>query len=318
MTRARWLVTGGAGFIGHELVAALRSQRPDVEILLAGRTAPPPLRLDLGQRLPVDLPTGIDLVIHLAGEKRNPAAMEAVNHHGTRALAEAAVRAGVRRFVHLSSVGVYGAPKHSGLVDERFPHTPRNAYEASKDAGEAAVREVCRSSGIECVVVQPSNVIGHVPGRSYPLLGLMSMVRSGRLVSFGGVDPWLNYVSLIDVARVTVAAATHAPAGGGTYIVNEPTRLSVLLSWIAEELGVAVPTRRLPSWVGAAAARFGGLAQRLTGRSMPFNPERFLELTNTTRYDDTAMRSLPGCDRLTGLHRTVRDLAKAYRLEGRI
>src|SRR5207237_8839894 len=138
---------------------------------------------------------------------------------------EAAAEAGAQRFVLPSSVGVYGAPPHAGLVDERHAHTPQNAYEVSKDAGERAVRERCAALGIACVVLQPSNVVGLVPGRNYSLLGLVRMVARGWFRHVGHGAAWVNYVAVEDVAAALVALARRdAPAG--TYIVNTPAPLA--------------------------------------------------------------------------------------------
>ena len=203
----RVLLTGARGALGVPVARALRA-RGARHLLLAGRapaagasTTDPEVRwigFDLAEER-LALPQGIDVVVHAAGEKRDVARMQAVNHRGARRLAEAAVRAGVRRFVHISSVGVYGAGHRAGRVDETAPHRPANAYEASKDEGESAVRETCAASALECVVLQPSNVVAPVDGQAWPLLGFLSAIRRGRLIRFDRDDAWLNYVAVEDV-----------------------------------------------------------------------------------------------------------------------
>lgn len=319
------LVTGGSGFLGSQVLRALQTGNQPRRILAVSRgrqavagSMPQPiqhLRLDLADEFA--LPAGVHTIIHIAGEKRDESRMEAVNHHATRRLVEAAQQSGVRRFVFVSSVGVYGARPHAGLVTETFPHVPQNRYEASKDAGENCVREFCARFGMEFVVVQPSNVIGAVPGRSYPLLGLMRMVRQGRFAWFGNTDSWVNYVAVEDVAAATVAAAERAPSGH-TFIINTPERLSLVVGWISDELGVAAPQRRLPMFVGQVAAGLGDLAARLSGRSMPFNRERLLELTNTTRYDGSALKRAVGFNYPLGVEQMIRGLVKTYRCEDRL
>lgn len=317
------LVTGASGFLGSQVLRALQSGDQPRRILAVSRgrqtvagSTPQSiqhLRLDLSDEFA--LPTGVHTIIHLAGEKREESRMEAVNHHGTRRLVEAARKSGVRRFVFVSSVGVYGARPHAGLVTETFPHVPQNRYEASKDAGENGVRELCARFGMEFIVVQPSNVIGAVPGRSYPLLGLMRMVRQGWFAWFGNTDSWVNYVAVEDVAAAIVVATEMAPSGH-TFIINTPERLSHVVGWISDELGVAAPQRRLPLFVGQLAAGLGDVAARLSGRSMPFSRERLLELTNTTRYDGSALKCAVGFDYPLGVEQMIRGLVKTYRREG--
>jgi len=315
------LVTGGSGFIGGALLPLLQQAAPKRELWLGGRHAPAVLPAG-ARHVPVDLaaaaielPPGVDTVLHLAGEKRDPACMPAVNADGAARLVDAAADAGARRFVHLSSVGVYGAPRHAGRVDEDFPHTPRGPYETSKDQGERVVRERCAALGLRCVVLQPSNVVGLVPGRGRPLLGLVRMVARGWFRHFGRRPAWVNYVAAEDVAAALVAAAVHTNADG-VFIVNTPARLAAFVGWIADELGLPPPTARLPYWLGASAAAAGALGRLLLRRDLPFSPERFGELTNTTRYDGSALSGTLDFAYPLGIEAALRAMVRQYRLSG--
>ena len=111
MSSAAWLVTGASGFIGSALLNVLRGTNQG--LMIAGRRplavgeATPPRWIGLDLAAPaIDLPAGIETVLHLAGEKRDEALMDEVNHRGAARLVDAAARAGARRFVHLSSVGL--------------------------------------------------------------------------------------------------------------------------------------------------------------------------------------------------------------------
>lgn len=315
------LVTGSGGFIGSAVLPALQAAAPARELWLAGRQPPavlPPsaryLPLDLAAGT-IDLPPGVHTVLHLAGEKRDPARMHAVNTEGAARLVDAAARAGARCFVHLSSVGVYGAPRHAGVVDERFPHTPHGPYETSKDAGERAVRQRCAALGLRCVVLQPSNVVGFVPGRSRPLRGLVRMVARGWFRHFGRREAWVNYVAVEDVAAALVAAALRAEADG-VFIVNTPAPLADFVGWIADELGLPPPTARLPYALGAAAAAGGAVGRFVLRRELPFSPERFGELTNTTRYDGGALSERLGSSYPLGIEAALRAMVGQYRQAG--
>jgi nucleoside-diphosphate-sugar epimerase len=319
MTSATWLVTGASGFVGAALLRLL--QGTGQPLLVAGRRAPSAndaaasrwIGLDLAGPA-IDLPPGIDTVLHLAGEKRAEARMDEVNHRGAARLVDAAARAGVRRFVHLSSVGVYGAPKHAGVVDERRPHLPVNAYERSKDAGERAVRERCGASAMACVVLQPSNVIGWSP-QARPLLGLMRIVARGWFRYFGQTEAWVNYVGVDDVAGALIAAA-RADRKDATCIVNTPVPLRQMIGWIADELTVPPPRASWPYPVGAGLAAAGALGRSVLGRELPFSPERLQELTNTTRYDGSAISRALAFDYPCGIETSLRTLARNYRREG--
>jgi nucleoside-diphosphate-sugar epimerase len=320
------MITGAGGLLGVHVLSRLAAAVGVSRVVVASRSKPvPATHADNGPAWHVlDLvdpglfvPPGVDMVVHVAGEKRDGAKMEAVNHHGTRRLVEACARANVRRFVHVSSVGVYGAEPSVGRVDESQPHRPRNAYETSKEAGERAVRALCPRLGLEYVVVQPSNVIGHLPGRAYPLLGLMSSIKSRRFAYFGEQETCVNYVCVEDTAAAIVVAGQDG-LNGKTYIVNTPTRLTNLVGWLSAELGIDAPIRRLPLWFGAAVARSGSVLQKISGRALPINAERFQELTNTVEYDGGAIERELGLTYPVGVEAAVRALVRAYRAEGRV
>lgn len=321
------LLTGASGLLGEEIAGALGSvicrerlwisSRMPSSFALAGVTSLSSRQVALDLADPaIDLPAGICTLIHAAGEKSDPARMAAINHVGTRRLAEAAARAGVRRFVLVSSVGVYGAGAHAGSVDPSFTKHPRNLYESSKAAGEASVREVCTKSGMEFVVLQPSNVVASHSDRAVPLLGLLSAIQQRRFVWFGAGDGWLNYIAVEDVAAAVVEAALLGPADT-TFILNTPQRLDQVVQWCAQLLAVPVPRWRVPLWAGRVAARAGDVAAAL-GRALPLDSSRLRELTTTTRYDGSALPRATGFDYPLGVQDMLARLVGRYRREGRL
>jgi nucleoside-diphosphate-sugar epimerase len=317
------LLTGASGFIGAHVLRRLRTRDDVSRILLATRAADPPLpagasrveSIALDLAADIRLPQGIDTVVHLAGEKRDLGSMHAVNALAPGRLATAAAAAGARSLIHLSSVGVYGAPWRSGRISESTPHLPANAYEQSKDLGERAAVATCRELGLDCVVLQPSNVIGYVRGRSHPLLGFVRAIRRGRFTWFGADDAWTNFVAVEDVAAAVVAAAVATPAGR-TCIVNTPAKLATVVGWIAEELALDYPRRRLPRWVGRVGATVGSAMASLSGRAVPFDLPRYLELTNSTVYESSGWNEDMDFAYPCGIERTIRNLVRAYVEDG--
>jgi nucleoside-diphosphate-sugar epimerase len=305
---AAWLLTGSSGFIGQALLGALNTSLEQPDLVLAGRQAPavlPPRAshwpLDLSAAS-ITLPPGVHTVVHLAGEKRDASRMQTVNHAGALRLVEAAAQAGARVFVHLSSVGVYGAGHRAGVVNEQHPHTPSGPYETSKDSGERAMLERCAALGLRCTVLQPSNVLGRGKAGSQPLLGLVRIVARGWFRYIGRGEAWVNYVAVEDVAAALLAAAQDG-ATGGVYIVNTTAPLREFVGWVADELGLPAPTARLPAWLGAVAGALGA-------------ESRVRELTGSTRFDGTALCKWMPTPYPLGIEAALRALVRQYRAEG--
>ncbi len=317
------VITGSSGLVGGEFLKRFLNYHPKIDIFLGGRKSYLPVdgvsgnahffHLDLSREINLNLTA--EIVFHIAGEKINNAQMWDVNFDGTRRLLEWSATHGVKRFVYLSSVGVYGAKKDSGLVKAGATKSPGNTYESSKSAAEDLVREKCSEYGMEYVILQPSNVIGWMDGKAYPLLGLMKMIKRGWFTYFGRKDACFNYVAVEDVASALVAA-TVPGAANRSFILNSPVTMQQFVGWIAQELGVAPPSHRLPAIIGRATALLADGLRHVTGRSIPFGRERYLELTNTTLYDGSPVCDVLGAVYPMGIELAVRQLVRRYKEEG--
>jgi nucleoside-diphosphate-sugar epimerase len=147
----RILVTGGSGFLGSRVVAALVARGDDVISLQRRATTLPRgaagLESDLTSLVPSRLPSGLDAIVHLAarlddpfGVDRTLAELADTNVLGTLRLLEAAAVVGIGRFVHGSTGGVGANPPAGGLMREDDPAGPVNPYGLTKHLAEQAVR----------------------------------------------------------------------------------------------------------------------------------------------------------------------------------
>ena len=254
----RVLVTGATGFVGSHVAEAFAGA--GYEVRVGARASSDPRWIsDLdAERAPLDLRgkpeditravEGVDVVVHAAGITRAQRAEDyhAVNAGGTRRLVVAALRAGVKRFVLISSLAARG-PDGRGY--------PESDYGWSKLEAEKYLRSL--GDRMEAVVLRPAAVYGP---RDTDLLPLFRMARAGWLPVPSGAPP-LQPVYAEDVARAVVAAARE-PAGFGPFPVAQNRRYAWrdVAAGLEKALGRAVLAVRLPAGAFMLAGRTVGWA----------------------------------------------------------
>ncbi|MBK9775542.1 MAG: NAD-dependent epimerase/dehydratase family protein [bacterium] len=229
---------------------------------------------------------GVQAVVHLAArvhqDERGPAADAAharVNTQGTAVLAAAAARAGVSRFVYLSSVKAIGGASPRGRPwTEATPCSPPDAYGSSKLAAEQALAALGETAGLSWCALRPPLVYG--PGVRANLDRLQRLILAGRWLPVGGVT---NRRSLIFVGNLAdlIVRVLERPDITGAFVVRDGEDLST--PELARRLGAALgrPARLLP-----VPVRVLETAARTAGRS------RLVErLFGDLAVDDTLLRS---------------------------
>jgi len=184
----RHLVTGGSGFLGHLIARRLRARGEQVRVLDVWRD--PAMSADI-EYVECDIRdragvaramAGIDVVHHnvaLVPLTKSGGRFWEVNVDGSRIAAEAAVAAGVRGFVHMSSSAVYGLPSDCPIT-VRTPTGPVEIYGRAKLAGEQAVQDVCGRAGVPLVVIRPRTLLGE--GRLGIFQILFEWIEANRAV----------------------------------------------------------------------------------------------------------------------------------------
>ncbi|MFJ5933402.1 NAD-dependent epimerase/dehydratase family protein [Streptomyces sp. NPDC093071] len=259
----RILVTGASGFVGGRVAAAAATtpEAGHVRLLARGPLAPPPAGQE-GTAPPVETVPGdlrdpgslrracegADVLIHCASLIGGDAeTARAVNDEGTRALVDAAVRAGVTRIVALSTASVHGRGPFRAAAPGTLPIAPVSATSGTRAAGD---RHVMEAGG---TVLRPHLVYG--TGDRQLLPGLVKLL--GALP--GPLRDATSLHSLIEVgslARVLLAAALSPHTRPGPYHVNHPDPVPAgeLLAVGEELLAHRAGPRRGPA-LGLAEAR---------------------------------------------------------------
>lgn len=279
-------VTGADGFVGGPLCRHLQAQGHDIRPLVrdaecAARfgalglaNAQPRLFGDLGPDTCWDgALDGLDAVIHLAArvhvmdetEADPPAAFRLVNTAGTERLARAAVEAGARRFVYVSTIKVNGEStdgRRPFRADD--PPAPGDPYAVSKHEAEQALTRLASGTDLEPVIVRPPLV--HGPGVGGNLVRLLALVRGGWPLPFGRAANRRALIGVENLASALAACAVDERAAGGTFLVSDGRDLPLreLVTVLAE--GLRVPARLVP--IPTAPLRTGA---RLLGRAAVFD-----------------------------------------------
>lgn len=256
----RILVTGGAGFIGSELVSQLVAEGHEVIVadnLVNGKRA----NLDhlegtrctlavvdiRDQQAMASLMKGVSIVYHLAclgvrHSLHDPLANHDVNATGSLTVLEAARRAGVPRFVYVSSSEVYGTARYAPMSEDH-PTFPMTVYGGGKLAGECYARALHRVHGYPTVVVRPFNSFGqrsHHEGDSGEVIPkFMLRAMAGReMVIFGDGAQTRDFTHVSDTARGIRLAGMSEAAIGQTINLGQGSEIS--MNSLASEIALAV------------------------------------------------------------------------------
>ncbi len=319
------LVTGGAGFVGSHLVDLLAARGARVRVLVRPTTDRRFLEgvaveyvlgdvADAGGSSDDALARaveGCDIVYHVAGVVRAASrdVYGRVNAEGARRIALAAARAGVPRFLLVSSQAAAGPTPTARPRDESDPVSPVTTYGESKLAGERAVAEVARGTRTEVVVVRPPAVYGP---RDRAFLVLFRSVAMGLLPLHAGAKRQVfSLVHVRDLVRGIALAAERAPAGG-VYFLTDGVEHAPLE--VADAIAGAVGRRPLRLFIPQAAvvavAWASEFLEKWTGRAGFLSRERVAQWTapRWTISDARARREIgyaPTWDVTSGMKETA-------------
>jgi dihydroflavonol-4-reductase len=255
----RVLVTGATGFTGGHLARALAARGQEVVALVRDGTPANVLKADgitvalgdIREGVAIERAAqGVEVIYHIAAIYRQAGLREdeyrAVNARAVATVIEAASRAGVRRVVHCSTVGVHGDVEHPP-ADEDAPLKPGDIYQVTKLEGEQAARDAAARTGVEVVIARPTGIYG--PG-DRRLLKLFRGVARRRFVVLGSGEIFYHLTHIDDLVEGFRLCGEVPGAAGRTYILagGEVTTLNELIRIIAEVAGVDPPTRHLPVW----------------------------------------------------------------------
>jgi dihydroflavonol-4-reductase len=314
------LVTGATGFTGGHLARYLVSRGDAVRALARDPSRAADLTAagvevvpgDLARResLPAAM-AGVEVVYNVAALYRKAGLPEAtyrtVNAEAVGWVVEAAARAGARRVVHCSTVGVHGDIEHPP-ANEDAPLRPGDTYQVTKLEGERLAVGAAAAYGTELVIVRPSGIYG--PG-DRRLLKLFRGVARRRFVVLGDGKIFYHLTHVDDLVEGFRLAGTVPPAAGRTYILagGEVTTLNELVEIIAREAGVRPVNVHLPVWPFWMAGAACEAVCAPLGIEPPIYRRRVDFFTKSRAFDISRARAelgfAPSVDLQSGARRTL-------------
>jgi len=317
-------VTGAAGFLGSRLTERLVAEGHRTRALVRAANVPRWLE-ERGAELMVGdvanpasqraLVRGCEVVFHAAGLVTEVAAGELeyvrVNVEGSEGLARAAIEAGVRRVVFVSSTSVH-APNGGAPLAESSPFEPADAYGRSKAAAELRLTKLAAATRAELVIARPSRIYGP---RDRSLGRVFRAIARGRFLLVGPCTAQNDFVYVDDVVDALVRMAIR---GGGVYMVGGPEHVSIrrFFAEVARALGRRLPRVRVPFGPALVASALVARAYVMLGREPPVAPKRLAFFRNGRVVDHSRARRDLGYDPAVGVREGVQRTALWYQQAG--
>jgi len=314
-------ITGASGFIGRALAVRLRELGAQVGgvdlgadpangVVEGNTTDPGPWANALD---------GVDTVIHTAAIVGMAAPYDqawAVNVLGTRRVLEASKAAGVRRFVHLSSVAAFGF-EFPDRVDETYPCrvTGMSTYHDTKVNSEAVVLAAHAAGEIEVTVIRPTDVYG--PGSVW-VREPLSLAKSGQMMLPDGGRGVFAVVYIDNLVDGMMLAISSEEAAGHIFTLGdaEAVTCAEYFGRIAAMAGGKV--RTMPVWLATRLLGTVGALQRKFGQASELSAAMMLLLNRRGAYSIEKARTMLGYEPLVSFEEGMRRTEEWARAEGLI
>jgi nucleoside-diphosphate-sugar epimerase len=317
---AKVFITGANGFIGKALAARLRELGAEVtgvdlvgdpaNGIVQGTTTDPDVWKDA-----LD---DVDVVVHTAAIVSTVAPIDEaweINVMGTRKVLDAAKAAGVKRFVHLSSVAAYGFHFPDG-IDETYPTRVSggvSSYQDTKVNSEAIVLAEHASGGLECVVIRPCDVYG--PGSVW-VREPLALAKANQMILPDGGKGIFDVVYIDNFVDGMVLSISAPQAAGQVFNIGERNTMTCgeyfgrIASWSGKR------TRSVPIGIAAPLLDVVGGLQRKLGKPNELGAAAMYLLNRKGGVSIEKARTMLGYEPIVGFEEGIQRCEEWARSEG--
>jgi nucleoside-diphosphate-sugar epimerase len=322
MNIERVLVTGAGGFIGSHLVDDQLARGREVTALdvdlerLEHQRENKHCRLvigDIRDTALVELVVSeVDVVFHLASAhlevNKRDSYFEEINVTALKGLVDSCRTHGVGRFVHCSSVGVFGSLTELP-ADESMRCNPTIIYEKTKLAGEKALQRAAED--LDYVILRPAWVYGPRCNRT---LKLFQAIKRRKFIKVGFKKTYRHPIFISDMLTAFDSAASIREATGQTLIIgnDEAIPLEQLIDEVKEAVGVRGRTITVPLTIMYPACLAAEVAWGLLGKEPPFSRRSLKFFTESSAFDISRAREVLQFDPKVGLAEGLAETARQF------
>ena len=288
--KTKVLVTGGSGFIGSKFIESLKKYGEELDFIVNLRNE----NVDVFKSKrhifiyndiidSFHFSGKIDILFHVASETKEEDKMWSTNYGGTTNVMRWAIKAGVKKVIYMSSVAVYGE-NNKKIISGFSKCAPVTTYGKSKLCAEKYVAEICTKNKVQYFILRPSNIIDINDIHSCHLLQFIKSINMGYFFYFYRPEKvYLNYIT-IDNVIICMKSLIKLESKKKLYVLNTPTNLKNVVDVISNTLAVKNPKRIIPYNIGEKCGILCDLLQNISNIQIPFNSNRFQEITNEKQY----------------------------------
>lgn len=254
------LITGATGYVGVNLVKRLLASKHSIRALVRPKSNYIPLKKlgcricfgDITQKNSIEPAVqNVDVIYHLAATFRTARISKQTywetNVKGTQNMLECALAAGVKRFIHCSTIGVHGNVEDPP-GNENSPFNPGDIYQVTKVEGEKLALKYQKEKGLPVIIIRPAGIYG--PG-DIRFLKLFQAINKRKFLMIGSGRTLWHPVYIDDLITGFELASQKDGIIGETFIIGGPEylRLRELVNIIANALDVPPPPKFfIPAW----------------------------------------------------------------------